>query len=482
MPLIKKITKLISPESEIFNKHNETLQFLIYAGLISIVGIISILVVYGFDLIGLLLVIALALGLLASCISPLITFSIYFAILFVHNLNIPGTTTSINTLVAPTFFLTTFLWAVLGKTQNIRSGILGLLSVIAAYFFFSALTGIDPEAGMLHARYVIIYFVWALCIALILNKESTITKLVTIVYSLAIISSCIGIFEGVSKNMIANFAGHWGQGLRVQGLAPNPVVYAWQLTFSIPFGFYLYAQSKTNFGKFFMLGTFFLLVVAACLTFNRQTYLFIVMLTGLCGLLFHYKYKKIVLTALGIFGVLISIPILPLIIKRLLSVANLSRDYSYLERRDSFLIGMEMYNDKPLFGIGLGSFHTKWRDYLPPDYTTFFSQYRLGNQPRYPDFTYLQLISETGLVGLFLFFVLHVSLIIIAVKFRKQALQAGDSLAANYATLILCLLIFLVTSAFIQDIFLTPRAWMVYGMALLLTPRIFGIRKTDEPL
>lgn len=167
---------------------------------------------------------------------------------------------------------------------------------------------------------------------------------------------------------------------------------------------------------------------------------------------------------------------LPVLVRRFLSVGNLSRDYSFLERSDSFHIGMQMFRENPVFGVGLGSFPAIWKEYIPADYPTFFAQYSYPSRLRFPDFGYMAIMVETGLIGLGLYLIFHFLILVRAWNYRRMAIAAGDNLAANISATVLCLMVFIGVTSVIQDTFLYPRVWIVYALALLLHPKLLPIR------
>lgn len=453
----------------------------------SILTIISLISLFGinfastnFGILGIAASIGLFVAVILSLLHPFTSFAIYFAVLFVQDANLTGLNISLNQMVAPLFFLSTAVWWIRNRTHNIVSPILFLLCIFSTYFAINAALGEHFESGILHSRYVVIYTLMAISIAMVLSSSKSIMSFAWIMFIITSLSACYGITEAFQKNIIGNFTGHWGNSIRIKGTAKTPIAYGWQMVFALPFGFFLFAELKSFFWRSFCIPIFLLIVLASFLTFNRQTLLLIGILTVASACFFTYKNKKTLVTGLGVLACIVSAPIAPLILQRLLTFSNLQRDYSLLERRDSILLTETMFYKHPIFGIGLGSFPVVWKNYVPADYETFFVQYWPANQPKYPDFTYVQLLAETGIIGLFLYIILLIYLLRRSWKFRKLALKTQDIFAANYATLVFILLIFVTLSSFIQDVFLYPRTWMIFGLALLLDKKIFGLQPSCD--
>ena len=241
---------------------------------------------------------------------------------------------------------------------------------------------------------------------------------------------------------------------------------------SLPFVFLLFSQLRTTLLRVLALAPGLLIMLVALMTFNRQTLIFIVVVAGLAVVLFRYRNRSVVLAFAVASGVLVGATILPLLVQRFLSVRDISTDISYRERRDTFLVGKEMFRAHPVFGVGLGSYPAVWGEYVPPDYPTFAIQYQERTRLRFPDFGYWQILCETGVVGLGLYLLLMGVVVWRAWVVRRRALDRGDPFAANLAALVLTLSAFALLSAFIQDNFLYVRNWVFLGLALLMDERI----------
>ncbi len=435
---------------------------------------------------GALGLVALA-GLLVSCFThPLVPFTLYFGALFFADTQIPGLPISLNQILAPLFFLSVVVYIIRGKALSMKFGLLPLLAITTLYFAVNGLLGQDFENGILYARYVVIYLILALGLAMTLSSERTILALAWIIVLLTTGAAIDGIFEAVEKDIIGNFTGSWGYKYRVSGTAPNPIVYAWNMVYAFPFAFLLYSELQSRYTRLlaFVLGM--LILGAAVLTFNRQTYIVIGLILALSAVLYTYKNKAALLGLMTILAVPAAFTILPVVLKRLFTITNIGKDYSFLERRDSYLIGMEMFRDSPVFGIGFGSYSKVWHDYIPPEYTTYFAQYRPGAWEKFMDMGMMAVLVETGLIGLTLFLGIILYILVRSWTYRRDAVAAGDSFAQNLASTTILVLAIIVATSFIQDTFLYPRVWIFYGVCMLIDPRQLPLRqtssKTAEPI
>lgn len=431
--------------------------------------------------------VAAALGLIGafvfSLLHPLVPFALYFSVLFFKDTTFGGALPiSLNQVLAPLFFLSTFLYYLRGKTMPVRFSLLPLLSVVCLYFLIRAVTGEDFENGLLYGRYVIIYLILSVCVAILMSTERTILTLAWIIVGLTTVAAMHGYYEAYEKNLFGGFTGSWGIKHRVAGTAPNPIVFAWNLLYAFPFAFLLFAESASRYTRILalLLGT--AILGAATMTFNRQTYVLMLVMIAMSSFLYVYRNRKLLLTLLATFGGLLSFTVMPVIVRRLFTVTRLTNDFSFLERRDSYLIGMEMISSSPIFGIGFGSYPKVWHKYIPADYSTYFAQYRGAQNDKFMDMNYLYLLSETGIVGVALFITLLIIIFRKAWRYRKMAKVAGDHFAQNLASTVLVITAFIGLTSMIQDTFLYTRIWVFYGIAMLLDPRVLPVQiAADEP-
>lgn len=410
--------------------------------------------------------------LVAVMVHPLVPFALYFSVLFFADTRLPGIGISANQPLAVLFFLSFASWKLRGRALRLESRLLPLLAGVAAYFAASALLGQDWERGLDHGRSVAIYLLMAVCVAGTLTTERGVLALAWVVVLLTFGSALLGLAEVLEKGILTGFTGRFAGANRITGGAKNSIVFGWNLVFALPFVFLLFSQLRTPLLRVLALVPGLLILLVALMTFNRQTLIFIVAVAGLAVVLFRYRNRSVVLAFAVAAGVLVGVTILPLLVQRFLSVRDISTDISYLERRDTFLVGKEMLRARPLFGVGLGSYPAVWGEYVPPDYPTFAIQYQERSRLRFPDFGYWQIVCETGVVGLGLYLLLMGTVLRRAWVVRRTALVRGDPFAANVAALVLTLTAFSLLSAFIQDNFLYVRNWVLLGLALLMDERI----------
>jgi O-antigen ligase len=140
-------------------------------------------------------------------------------------------------------------------------------------------------------------------------------------------------------------------------------------------------------------------------------------------------------------------------------------DESLVKRTDKLKIGWHMFKENPLLGVGLGSYPGIWWHYMPEGKIKFAFLQR--TEPYYPDMGYIQLLSETGLIG----FTLQIGiLMILGLKLwqlRKRAYLKGNTFAGGFYSLLLSLLMLLFILNCFQDFWIHPRVCFFYALCLI---------------
>jgi O-antigen ligase len=419
--------------------------------------------------------------LLSVMANPLVPFAMYFGALFFAETTIPGVPVSANQVLALLFLLSFAVHKASGKAMRVESGFLPLLAVAAAYFTLNAVLGEDTARGLTHARYVVIYFLLAWCLAATLGTERAVMALCWIVVALTFVAALAGLYEAAQKSLLSGgLTSFFGQN-RIKGTAKNSIVFAWNIVFATPFAFLLYSQLRTGALRVTAMALCLFSLFTALLTFNRQTMLVIPAVLGLSAFLFTYRNRRTLLVLLAAVGTVLALTAMPLLVQRFTSVRGIRTDVSFRERRDNFLIGSQMLREHPAFGVGLGSFPAVWRDYIPPDYPTHTAQYTERARTRFPDFGYMQLLSETGWAGLVLFLAVMGSAVRRAWAVRRGAIARGDPFAHNLAAVVLVLCLFVLATAAVLDNFLYVRTWIMFGLALLMDERVLAAAPEAAP-
>ncbi|HWR07066.1 O-antigen ligase family protein [Sporomusa sp.] len=271
--------------------------------------------------------------------------------------------------------------------------------MIALFVILSAASiGVSPDRDFsfynyyhLMGRYIIIYY-------LVINNLVTLQQLKRLIWSViasAVIVTCYGFYQYIHGVDISAF--QWVDGeqfpelkVRIFSTLQNPNLLAGFLVvvMSLAVGIGLHTENIQ--GKILLFALVAVLGTCLVLTYSRGAWLSIVAVTALCGRLYNRKvlWVFLVIPAIALFchdGVM----------ERLLSIFN-PTDTSSTLRIALWESTIAMILDKPLLGIGWGSY---WLVY--PEYDFFL------NNPAativHAHNMYLHIAAEIGIPGLLVF-------------------------------------------------------------------------------
>jgi O-antigen ligase len=399
-------------------------------------------------------------------LGPFVGFFLYFpTTFFLLGIPLPGLPFSLNQVIGVLFVLSWLNWFFRGRVQFPRGWLVFWMTVLFIYFIINALAAEDFKEGVNHLRYLAIYFFIALALASILQRKKNYHTIFVIIMLFTMASAFLGAFElTTGMDILTKSESKWMGRIRINGAAPNSIVYAYQLLFAFPFGYYLFCESKSFGGRFLALGCSIFLTIIALFTFNRQTILLVSLTYILAAVLFKNRYSKIFLFLVITLGLLLSPVIINQIWKRLQTISSLGRDRSLALRIDGIKVGREIIRRHPLMGIGLGAYSKVWSKYIPMGKTRTIHYYK--SEKRYPDMGYNQLLCEGGLIGFFLGVSFYFLLLFYLLRARKAALISGQRDVTNiFNALLMWHIIFLLSSA-IQDTFLYVSTWIMFGIIL----------------
>ena len=201
---------------------------------------------------------------------------------------------------------------------------------------------------------------------------------------------------------------------RLGGFVGDPNGFALELLAGIAVTLFLVTTSKSLFVRFILIFFICVSIVDILLSASR-TGVFILLLFPVLYIIFLYYGRKKTINMIRFIKSLVMPIFLVLIIfiayTHYAGSAIIAREQIMLSgsdesiegRLDCFKSGMEMFLDHPLFGIGLGNFSMVHQNYYANDIRYSY----LG-----PHNMYLQVLSESGLLG----FISFLAIIIISIK------------------------------------------------------------------
>ncbi|NCA76691.1 MAG: O-antigen ligase family protein [Alphaproteobacteria bacterium] len=225
-------------------------------------------------------------------------------------------------------------------------------------------------------------------------------------------------------------AGHWV----MEPFYNDHTAYGMTLALFIPmfFGFLL-NRSLSNSTRFFSFLILAVLLVALVLSYSRAAWLslafaFLVFLI----VIFKIKFKWILsgVIVFGIFFYIFSFEILDRLeknqqgpsanyVEHLRSISNISTDNSNLERINRWQSALRMYEDRPVFGYGPGTYQFEYAPFQRSEEKTLISTNAGDKGNAHSE--YIGPLAEQGLPGMLLVIALVVAMVIIAMRVYRNS-------------------------------------------------------------
>jgi O-antigen ligase len=187
---------------------------------------------------------------------------------------------------------------------------------------------------------------------------------------------------------------------------------AYGLVILIPIAAMLAIKSRW-FGRIALAGVIATYLLAIFFTYSRGGLIGLVAVLGLAG----WKQKSPVLRIVMILGLVGMVILAGAYWQRSQSFNDISHDSTVKERIGTFIAGFRMFEDNPLTGIGPGCSMFAYPLYVPPELNCGCqSQLVVHN-------TFIQILSETGILGFVPFMVLMGLSVLQAWRLQKGALS-----------------------------------------------------------
>jgi O-antigen ligase len=279
------------------------------------------------------------------------------------------------------------------------------------------------------------------------------------------------------RDLFSQFSDHrmvaWD--LRINGIAPNAIVFAFTSVWLLPWALWLHLESRTRLARTLALVAFAYLAMLSVLTFNRQTPLIIAAMLGVGLLLVRTPWRGVLIVVCGGLALAAAPFIVGRITERLAQLGNEGApDISLMIRRDKVLVAREMIRAHPWTGIGLNNFKDHWWEHRPTG--ELYQIHTDMARPQYIDLGWLQIVTETGFIGLAL---LLATLTAAAMAWWTAWRRARERWVQNALVAVLMLFIQLGVSMMVQDTFFT--AWTYLSFAMLAVMVRFAREETHGP-
>jgi O-antigen ligase len=301
-------------------------------------------------------------------------------------------------------------------------------------------------------------------------------------------SGFAGIGAGAEKAFVDYEGVQSGPAIRVSGRSGHSNWLALALLLILPLNTYWFASAQSRKGKVLASLAVLFEVIALVLTFTRLGLLVGVTVAVVLVAKRLVRFNPYRVSALAVALVLAWF-VLPAPYKeRVLDFTQYSSSRSTEARMDLQAYAWDYMQDRPVAGIGIGGFGMRFQeeDHWVAAHLRYLIDHHGWNPVYYgPHNLYLQLGSETGVVGLLLFAVLLVFLLRNIHQAQKALKRTGDAKAALLAGAIEVSLLSFVFCAVFLHALLQKIWWMVAAAAvaysLVYARETLTLRSKERP-
>ena len=219
-----------------------------------------------------------------------------------------------------------------------------------------------------------------------------------------------------------------------------------------------------NVKKFFFILLVLFLLESILISGERTSSIFYIILSIFLIINLIDLKKAFIISIILIFFMSIIISSSEYLKNRLSDSINIFNDYKNSSYGRLTISASQVWKENLIFGVGLKNYRVKCKGLIDP-----IPDHKFQNCSSHPHNTLLELLSETGIVGLVLYLLLIISL------FRKKIINLTDKIKINLnilkAFIFLSLLPILPSGSLFTSWNATPF-WIVIGLHLFLSKKI----------
>jgi len=362
------------------------------------------------------------------------------------------------------------------------------LFAYCAVVIISFFVAVNPDRATAYILDLVKDVAILFCILITLNtREKWITGAnalllaITIVSLLGVIHTLTGsneTFWGFAQQSAFGQTDDSGE-LRFGGPIGESNIWGQILVSIIPFAIYRFFNARTVLAKTAFASSALLILLSMLFTQSRGAFLAFVII--LIFIIVEMKISGQVLATMAIIGMAILFIVPQKYTARILSLDSLfnpnqenslTEDESIAGRREKMLTGLAMFSENPIMGVGFANYTDNYWNYagnlgLEAGVRNLTSE----SSARQPHSLYIEILAETGLLGLMTFlaffgFMLQ-SLIISRRRYKNRGITQDSDWSAWITSTGMSILTFLIAGFFLHGIGFR-FIWVLAGMALSL--------------
>ena len=315
----------------------------------------------------------------------------------------------------------------------------------------------------------------AIIIIVLLKDSETFKRTIWVLLIIGIFLGGISVYQYATDDFSNPFGGFGQTDLknivakqkdyRVSGPVGDPNYYAQIMLVLIPLGFERFWNDKNKFRKGVALLSLVLSLSAVILTFSRGAFVALLIMGLLLIIYFRLNITRILFILLMTVFFLQFVPenyaarmgTLSFLVPG--SGTDPRTEVSYRGRISEVLVGLQMFLDNPVLGVGYNNYNINYLDYSR----------RLGIDPRFEyrsaHSLYVEVAAETGILGLLVYaFIIYSIMSKNLQSWRRLKRHNEKELSTMVAVFIIGFIGYLSAAMFIHDAY--PRYfWLLVGIA-----------------
>lgn len=341
-----------------------------------------------------------------------------------------------------------------------QRGVVGLAALLAVWLVFASAYGTDPDRALAEIG----YWLWALGTLVVVASAGATPQAVRVVAAAFVAGAAGSALLGLlAPEFVVTQASidtpEILSGSRLGGAGDHPNDFALMAVAGIALAGGLLALTRGVGARATVLGGGLLLAVGLLSTASRGGFIAAMVAGAAVLVVFAGRRGRagaVLLALLAVAAVWLAS-----------SPAALERVTTYEDRgtgrADLWLIATHMYADHPVLGVGLNRFETRAPDYVREAGALQYVEF-VVDDPKEAHNIYLELLAETGPVGLLLFLALVGACLRAAWRAASRFDAAGEPRLSTFARAAVIAMIGMLTGLVFSSNAFDPRIWAVLGL------------------
>ena len=293
----------------------------------------------------------------------------------------------------------------------------------------------------------------------------------------------LGLYQTVTGNYQQEFIGlasvKMDTDIRLAGPINEPNMWGQVLVAVAALILFRFLHERSQLVKLTSISLFLLVALEILNTYSRGAYLALSIVVILILFVFEKRFNPLV--AFVIFGgIILLLPFLPAdYINRFQTLTSLTstsgngiyQDDSFVGRTSEIRTGIAMFADHPLLGVGVGNYPINYQKYAQLIGLEFRSEAREAHS------LYVEILAETGVIGIFSFFGFVFSLFSALLRARRDLINSpySENWLPHINAFLVTLIGYLFAAIFLHGAYIR-YFWVLSALAMT------AIHLTDELL